>query len=204
MCNDGRERGAMQPAAEPTKRLVDSIPIAMHDLPGSPGGKLVFKRLVVLAACVLSPGLCLSDPKGLANETPVVAQKLDAFEREASAVREGMQAGGVYSYISEPDKARVEQRLDAMHKLLEDQASQSDLSTQNKVALMNDEEAVNALLLQNDNNRLECEHGARTGSRIHVTTCRTHGELMKRQQQDHDAMAEVLRKPQTQLPSKDH
>ena len=141
---------------------------------------------------------------GTANEKPVVAQTLADFERQASAVRDGMQPGGVYGYIRDDDKQRVEQRLADMQRLLERHAADAQLPPQDKIALLNAQEELNALLLQNDNNRLECEHGARTGSRIHVTTCHTHGELMAREHRDQDALGDIQRQPQTQLPSKDH
>src|SRR5262249_35021216 len=117
---------------------------------------------------------------------------------------EGMQAGGVYSYINEGDKHRVEEHLDQMQRLLQAHSTQSELSQGDRIALFNSQEELNALLLQNDNNRLECENGTHTGSRIHVTSCKTHGERMERERRDRSALGDVLRQPQTQLPSKDH
>lgn len=63
---------------------------------------------------------------------------------------------------------------------------------------MNAQEQLNALLLQNDNNRLICERGARTGSRIQVTTCQTHGELVEREHRDRQTMGDLQRKAQSQ------
>lgn len=156
-----------------------------------------------IALC-LCAGAVLADPTGTANPKPVVAQTLAAFEREADAVREGMQPGGVYGYIGGDERAHVEQRLQTMQHLLERRSGDAALPEADKVALLNAQEELNAVLLQNDNNRLECERGAHTGSRIHVTTCHTHGELMRRQRQDQGALSDLQRQPQTQLPSKDH
>jgi len=150
------------------------------------------------------PALCAADSKSAAKEKPVVAQTLADFDVQAAAVQEGMQPGGIYSYINDGDKRRVEQRLGEMHQLLQQHAAQTELSQPERIALFNAQEELNAVLLQNDNNRLECESGARTGSRIHVTTCKTHGELMQRQRQDQSALNDLQRQPQTQLPSKDH
>lgn len=162
-------------------------------------------RLPVVAALLLACSMFAhADPKGLANEKPVVAQKLSEFEAQAATVREGMQAGGVYGYIGADDRHKVEQRLDDMHALLQRHAQDEALTPAEKVTLLNAQEEVNGVLLQNDNNRLECEHGARTGSRIHVTTCHTHGELMAREHRDQGALSDIQRQPQTQLPSKDH
>ncbi len=161
-------------------------------------------RYLSIALLIALPICCSAGSKSAANEKPVVAQTLADFETQSTAVRDGMQPGGVYSYINEGDKRRVEDRLDQMHRLLQEHSTQSELSQGDRIALFNSQEELNALLLQNDNNRLECESGAHTGSRIHVTSCKTHGELMERQRRDQNALGDLLRQPQTQLPSKDH
>lgn len=141
------------------------------------------------------PGLGHADK---ANERPVVAQTLEAFEREAGTVREGLQAGGTYGFMTDADRQHVEERLQAMHALLQAHAGQDTLSADDKVALLNAQEQLNALLLQNDSNRLVCERSAHTGSRIRVTTCQTYGEIMARQQRDRNTLGALQRQPQTQ------
>jgi hypothetical protein len=153
-------------------------------------------RLALLIA--LLPSLVLADA---AAEKPIVAHTLSTFEREAANVREGMQPGGVYSFMNDDDRKRVELDLDAIHALLQDHAAQEQLSAQDKVTLINTQEALNALLLQNDNNRLVCEHGARTGSRIQVTSCRTHGEIMQREHNDRQLLGDLQKQPQNQKPA---
>jgi hypothetical protein len=150
------------------------------------------------------PALCVAGSSGAAVERPVVARTLADFEVQSSAVRVGMATGGVYSYIKDEDKRRVEQRLDEMHQILQRNSTQPELPKPDRIALLNAQEELNALLLQNDNNRLECENGTRTGSRIHVTTCHTHGELMQRQRQDQGTLDDIQRQPQTQQQAKEH
>jgi len=163
----------------------------------------MFRHLAV-ALLFSIPAFCAAESKSAAKEKAVVAQTLADFDVQSAAVREGMQPGGIYSYINDGDKRHVEQRLEEMHQLLEQHSGQSELSKADRIALFNSQEDLNSVLLQNDNNRLECESGAHTGSRIHVTTCKTHGELMERQRRDQGALNDLLRQPQTQLPSKDH
>jgi hypothetical protein len=170
----------------------------MHDAHNSPGIAHMLKRLSALALLVMLPSIALADA---AVEKAVVAQTLDTFEHEATVVREGMEPGGVYSFMKDDDRKRVEQQLEAMHKLLQDHAAQDKLSAQDKISLLNSQEALNALLLQNDNNRLICERGTRTGSRIHVTTCRTHGEIMQREQNDRQLLGDIQKQPQNQKPA---
>lgn len=157
---------------------------------------------IALGSCAVSS--VFADPIGSANPKPVVAETLAGFEQQAAEVRQGMQPGGVYGYIEAADRTRVEQRLDSMQQLLERHRGDATLPQNDKIALLNTQEELNAILLKNDNNRLECERGAHTGSRIHVTTCRTHGEVVRRERADRDALGDALRQPQTQKPSKDH
>lgn len=152
-------------------------------------------RIVVLLLAAVVPCVSFADK---AVEKPVVGQNLEAFEREAAAVREGMVPGGVYGFMGDNDKIRVEKKLDEMHALLQDHAGAGGLSATDKVTLLNAQEELNALLLRNDSNRLICEHGTHTGSRIHVTTCQTYGEIMERQRRDRGTLSDIQRQPQTQ------
>jgi len=170
----------------------------------APGNCTVTKFYAACAFSFLAATAARADTLGTANPQPVVADTLSGFERQAADVRQGMQPGGVYSYIEAADRARVEQRLDAMRQILGRHSGDPTLPQNDKLALVNTQEELNAILLRNDNNRLECERGARTGSRIHVTTCQTHGEIMRRERADRDALGDALRQPQTQKSSKDH
>lgn len=155
----------------------------------------MFKNLAFIAIALLLTPPCLADQ---AVEKALVAQTLDSFNQEAATVRRGMQTGGVYGYMKPAEKAHVETRLGEMQALLQNHATQDQLSPQDKVALLNAQEEVNALLLHNDNNRLICERGTPTGSRIHQTTCHTHGELMARQERDQRLLGDKQQQPQTQ------
>lgn len=171
---------------------------------GRRGDSSVTKIYFALAFALGAAATAAADPLGTANPKPVVAETLAGFQQQAAEVRAGMQPGGVYGYIEASDRTRVEQRLDAMQQILERRSGDAALPQNDKLALLNTQEELNAILLKNDNNRLECERGTHTGSRIHVTTCRTHGEIVKRERDDRDALGDALRQPQTQKPSKDH
>jgi hypothetical protein len=154
----------------------------------------MIRYLALVALTMLAPAFCAADAP---VEKPVVAQTLESFETEAATVREGMHPGGVYGYIKPADKERVEAGLERMQKLLHDHSGQPELSREDKVALLNAQEEVNAILLQNDNNRLVCERAAPTGSRIKVTTCHTHGELAASEKHDQDLLSDRQAQPQT-------
>jgi hypothetical protein len=154
----------------------------------------MIRYLALVALAILAPAFCAADAP---VEKPVVAQTLESFETEAATVREGMQPGGAYGYIKPADKERVDAGLEHMQKMLQDHSGQPELSREDKVALLNAQEEVNAILLQNDNNRLICERAAPTGSRIKVTSCHTHGELAAREKHDQDLLSDRQAQPQT-------
>jgi hypothetical protein len=153
------------------------------------------KHLALIALAMILPTLCVADP---AIEKRLVAQTLEALDQEAASVREGMQPGGVYEHMKTSDKARVDEGLERMHKLLQDRAAQGELSPSERISLLNMQEEVNAVLLHNDNNRLICEIGTPTGSRIRVKTCNTYGQLMARQERDQHLLGDKQHEPQTQ------
>lgn len=129
---------------------------------------------------------------------PLVAQTLDSFMRDEARIRKEMQPSGKYGFISANDKSQVEAHLSEMQNLLAAHKDASDLSADDKVALLNAQEAVNGILDHNDNDRLVCEHRARMGSNIPVTTCRTYGEMMVEQREAQRYLQSRSQVPQTQ------
>jgi hypothetical protein len=88
-----------------------------------------------------------------------------------------MHQGGRYEFLKADDKSKIEARLNSMHALLEKHSNQNDLNSSDKIALVNAQEEVNALLKHNDSNRLICESRAPIGSHLPVKTCRTYGDI---------------------------
>lgn len=143
------------------------------------------KNLFVLAtlACALTAAHAAGTHSQVV-ERPLVARTLEQFNVEAATIREQMHSGGTYGLIKAADRARVENRLDEMLKLLQAHADEGDMPRADKIALANAQEEVNGILRHNDSNRLVCESRAPVGSNIPVTTCRTFGEM---EQQRRDA-----------------
>jgi hypothetical protein len=135
------------------------------------------KFIALLAAGLLTSTAFAAGQQSQVVEKPLVAQTLDAFTQESAHIREQMQPGGLYGYIKSSDKARVENRLDSMFKLLQAHSGDSGMPQSDKIALVNAQEEVNGILRHNDINRLVCESRAPVGSHIPITTCRTYGEI---------------------------
>ncbi|HZX90093.1 MAG TPA: hypothetical protein VFE67_05580 [Rudaea sp.] len=137
-------------------------------------------KLFCAIVCLLLSAAAYADDQVI--EKPLVAQSLAGFDQEATEIRAGMHEGGRYEFLKADDKSKIEARLNSMHALLEKHASQNDLNSADKIALVNAQEEVNAILKHNDSNRLVCESRAPIGSHLPVKTCRTFGDIeMQRQ-----------------------
>jgi hypothetical protein len=151
----------------------------------------MFAAVLILAPCAV--GVSAAP----AAATPLVAQTLDSFKQDEARIRKDMQPGGKYGYISATERSRVETRLTDMQNLLTAHANASDMAQTDKIALFNAQEEINGILNHNDNDRLVCEHKAKIGSNIPVTTCRTYGEMMIEQRETQRYLQSRSQTPQT-------
>ena len=154
--------------------------------------------LILVAVLALAPFTVTTSTARAAQvvQKPLIAQTLDAFTQDSARIRKQMEPGGLYGYISITDKTRVEVRLADMQKLLQAHANAADLQANDKVALFNAQEEINAILHHNDNNRLVCEHVNPVGSHIPVTTCRTYGQLSAQRRRDQKFLQSTQQVPQ--------
>lgn len=157
---------------------------------------VTMKNRLVLAAAAMFLMASAYAASSQVVEKPLVGQTLDSFNQEAGTIRQQMLPGGIYGFIKPADKALVETRLGDMQKLLQAHASETDLTTQDKVQLVNAQEQVNGILRQNDSNRLVCESKAPVGSHIPVKTCKTYGEVEARRRADQKYMTDLQATPQ--------
>jgi hypothetical protein len=150
------------------------------------------KNCLVFAAAmfVLSSVHAADNQQSMVVEKPLIAQTLDAFNREAAGIREQMQPGGIYGLMKSTDKARVETRLGDMQKLLQNHTTDG-LGQADKIALVNAQEEVNGILRHNDYNRLVCERRAPVGTNIPKTTCRTFGEIEQARADSKKSMSDM-------------
>jgi hypothetical protein len=125
----------------------------------------------------------------------IKADTREAFAPVAAEVLKEMSPDGRYAYIKADERAKVEANLADMGKLFEQHESVDAMDKAMKVQLFNDQEVVNSILTLRDRDRLICERGAPTGSRIVTTTCHTYGELQAAQQASRKFMDERLNTP---------
>jgi len=133
-------------------------------------------KLLPAFACFLLVGAAYAADDRVI-ERPLIAQTLDAFNKEADAIRFEMKAGGRYEFIKNDERLKIDARLGTMEGILQRHADKNDLSGNDKIAMLNAQEEINSILKHNDTNRLVCESRPPMGSNLPVKTCRTFGEV---------------------------
>jgi hypothetical protein len=121
----------------------------------------------------------------------VAADTAEQFAQVAAAVREEMDAGGRYEYISRDDKAKALADLDTMGAMLQKAGSVAAMPQHDKVQLFNTQENLNGVLTHSDRNRLVCEHKAPVGTTIPRTTCQTVAEIEQNRKDGQHAVYEA-------------
>jgi len=125
----------------------------------------------------------------------VKAETKEAFESAATDVRKDLGADGRYAYIKPDEREKVEASLAEMQTLFDESGSVERMDKATKVKLFNAQEVVNSILTLRDRDRLICERGVQTGSRIVTTSCHTYGELEAAQQASRKFMDEKIVPP---------
>lgn len=115
-------------------------------------------------------------------KTPEVKADTKAtFEVVSAEVRKQMAPGGRFEFVSSKEHAQIDASLDAMGALFDKYNSVAGMDQGAKIALFNDQEAVNAILKRRDSERLICKSELPTGSHIPTTKCRTYGDIQRAQ-----------------------
>lgn len=153
--------------------------------------KTVHAIVMALSVAMLGSGAHASDR----DARPVKATTQADFDAVAADVRKEMEGGGRYAYVRPEERAKVDAGLARMRALFEQAQSVERMSGEQKITLFNAQETVNAILAQRDRDRLVCERGAQTGSRIISTRCRTYGEIEAEREASRTLMQQKLPAP---------
>ena len=105
------------------------------------------------------------------------------FSGQKAAVEQEILEGEQFAEISVDDRKEVFAALARMDKIMAGRASASELSEEDKIKLINDQELVNALLTKaNKDSRIQCRREKRVGSHRTTSTCRTVAEWRRASQ----------------------
>lgn len=107
----------------------------------------------------------------------VKAETAAEFAEVVAAVRAEMAPGGRYRFVQPAERATIDRGLEAMQKLFDDNMGQvAAMSQEEKIALFNAQESVNAILTRRDGDRVICEQRKPVGSNIPKTSCHTYAQ----------------------------
>ena len=126
----------------------------------------------------------------------VNASTQDAFITVSTWVRGQMENGGRYSFVTPVERNTVIADLDLMGKMMAANGSVDKMSQDEKTAMFNRQEEVNAILAKRDRERLVCKFERPIGSNLPVKTCRTAGEMEDRKDNDKKYMERRQATPQ--------
>jgi hypothetical protein len=141
-----------------------------------------FFQIAVLAAGAGFFGLAAGTVEAKRPESKVEvapATTPEAFAKQAAEVRAAMRGNGRYSVISNSERAEVEANITKIEKLLEQRGSVDNLTDREQVVVNNAQERANALLTENDGDRLVCRYEKKTGSHFREKFCNTVSELAR-------------------------
>jgi hypothetical protein len=119
----------------------------------------------------------------------------DQFRQNADSVREQMRDGGRYQGLSRDERDQVERELGRMQALFDQYGSTDEMAPAKKVDLFNAQERANAILTENDGDRLVCRMERRTGSKMSERTCRKVSDIERvRNRRVDEYHAETMRR----------
>ena len=137
-----------------------------------------------IIAVIFAMGFAM--PLGAKEKTaPAVnADTQDSFTHVAAWVRQEMQEGGRYSYVTWQERKRVNATLDTMASLFQKVPAVAQMSDQQKTEMFNNQGEVNGILTRRDNDRLVCKNEIPVGTHIPLKVCETAGAIHARQISD--------------------
>ncbi len=136
--------------------------------------------LVLAYSYLWVPSAVASSPPKV-NTPQVNADTKVDFDAVAAEIRKQMQKDGRFSFVTDQEYKTVNANLDAMEALFSTYGNVDKMHKDYKIALFNHQEVVNSILRQRDNDRLICDSEAPTGSHIHITKCRSYGDIQRNQ-----------------------
>ncbi len=126
------------------------------------------------------------------NKEFAKADTAEAFATIAQSIRNDLEKGGRFEFITSTEKVDASRDLDTMIALLQKTGAVSSMSMEDKVTLFNVQEHLNGLLTHSDSERLICKHDAPMGSHIQTTSCKTYGDIQRDKLNIKDALERHL------------
>jgi len=144
--------------------------------------------ILVLAASGAALG---ANAKGYVTRTKLEPANFDAL---AKAIAFELEPGGRFEFVLPEERSTIAVALDRMRKLLDGKGSITELRETEKVALINAQEEINAILTRRDSERLICARRELPGSHRKISVCETYGEQQARKNNMKDQTRDLQKK----------
>lgn len=131
-----------------------------------------FTALVLLGLAVASPAFSATGPL-----------KLDAIRSQQSEIRAGVATRtGIYKQMSDRDRDLLLREQVGVLSIIGDKQTVDDLNAQQRIALFNGLEKIEAFINSTEDERMICEYRATIGSNRRTRVCITAGEQRKQRE----------------------
>lgn len=131
-----------------------------------------------------------------ATTEPGVSVTEGSFAAQSRAIEKSLSDGKTYVEMSRVERDEVRTILGRMSARLEGIDSVEQLSEEDRLALFNDQERVNAMLVKGyADSRLVCDKRGRTGTHFRESKCQTVAERRRRTEADQNSMRALQRAP---------
>ena len=143
--------------------------------------------LTMLGLLLLGAALTAS-----AEDTPIPHKfKPNQFSQVVDTIEAEMAPGGLYAEVKPEEQEAVRKALGRMAKALEGHKAIAELTEEEKVQLINDQELVNALLLGNQKDQVVCYRREVPGTHIHQNVCETNRDAAMRRDESRKTIRDM-------------
>lgn len=131
-----------------------------------------------------------------ATSEPSVSVQDDGFAAQVRQIERDLSDGKTYAEMNRAERDEVRGILSRMEARLEGVSNVDELSEPDRVALFNDQERVNGMLVAGyRDSRVVCEQIRRTGTHRRQAACQTVAERRRRLETDQEMMRKMQRAP---------
>ena len=136
----------------------------------------------LLALALAAPAIALEDPSVVQRADAQVerigdnlAKYIGEIDRAIAMAKEGQ-----YGKLQRGSEARLTEARQVIGNLLQNVSDPRELKPEQRIALFNAHEEINAIINKQDKGRVVCTRERKTGSRLSTTECLTVGEREER------------------------
>ena len=127
-----------------------------------------------------------------AGDAPIPKRfKPNQFSQVVDTIEAEMSPGGLYAGVKPEEQEAVRKALGRMAKALEGHKAIAELTEEEKVQLINDQELVNALLLGNQKDQVVCYRREVPGTHIHQNVCETNRDAAMRRDESRKTIRDM-------------